>query len=97
MHKAGTALSHPPIIEEEPRYVPSRGWAEMIRKIYEVDPLLCTSCGGQMRIIAFIQEPKVIDKIIRHLRLTFHAKRTPPPQTLQHELLIAAEESGEYF
>lgn len=27
--------SQPPIIEEEERFVPSKGWAEMIRKVYE--------------------------------------------------------------
>jgi len=27
----------------------------MIRKVYEVDPLLCPHCGGQMSIIAFIE------------------------------------------
>jgi len=26
----------------------------MIRKVYEVDPLLCPKCGGKMRVIAFI-------------------------------------------
>jgi len=39
-------------MEEELRPVPSRGWAEMIRKVYEVDPMLCPQCGGTMRIIA---------------------------------------------
>jgi hypothetical protein len=53
--KAASALSSPPIIEEEPLFVPSKGWAEMIRKVYEVDPLLCPTCGGQMSIISFIE------------------------------------------
>ncbi len=75
----------------------SRGWAEMIKKIYEVDPLLCPRCGGQMSILTFIEEPKIIDKIIRHLNLTFFAERPPPPQIVQQELSMAAEEIGEYF
>ena len=33
-----------------------RSWARLIKKIYEVDPLLCPECGGDMRIIAFIEE-----------------------------------------
>jgi hypothetical protein len=45
-----------------------RRWAELIRLIYEVDPLTCPKCGGTMRVIALIQEPKVIDKILKHLR-----------------------------
>jgi len=50
-----------------------------------------------MSIIFFIDDHKVIDKIIAHLELTFEAERPPPPRVLQQELLIAAEEKGEYF
>jgi len=38
----------------------------MIRKVYEEDPLICPSCDGRMSIISFIEDPKVIDRIIRH-------------------------------
>jgi hypothetical protein len=85
------------IIEQEEPFVPSKSWAEMIRKVYEVDPLLCPSCGGKMSIISFIEDHKVIDKIIAHLKLTFMAELPPPPQNVQQELLMAAEERGEYF
>jgi len=27
---------------------PSRGWAEMIKKVYEIDPLICPKCRGTM-------------------------------------------------
>lgn len=50
-----------------------------------------------MRVISFIEEPKVIDRIIRHLELTFEAECPPPPHHVQQDLLMAAEESGEYF
>jgi len=83
--------------EDGPTYVPSKGWAEMIRKVYEVDPLRNPTCGGQMSIISFIEEPKTINRIIRHLELTFEAERPPPPRVVQQDLLIAAEESGAYF
>ena len=69
----------------------------MIRKVYEVDPLLCPSCGGRMSIISFIDDHNVIDRIIRHLKLTFEAERPPPPNVVQQDLLMAAEEKGEYF
>jgi hypothetical protein len=77
--------------------VPSKGWAEMIRKVYEVDPLICPRCAGEMKVISFIEDHKVIDKIIAHLKLTFSAERPPPPQIAHKQLLMAAEESGEYF
>ena len=44
-----------------------RTWAELIRRIYEVDPLLCR-CGGSMRVISFITQPRVIERILDHLR-----------------------------
>jgi len=96
MRKVAFVLS-PPIIEDETPFVPSRGWAEMIKKVYQVDPLICPQCGGRMRIISFIEDHKVNDKIIAHLKLTFHAERPPPPQIVQKELLMAPEERGEYF
>jgi hypothetical protein len=43
-------------------------WAELLRRIYEVDPLTCPSCGAEMRIVSAILEPKVIDKILAHIR-----------------------------
>ena len=49
----------------------------MTCKVYEVVPLTCPSCGGQMSIISFIDDHKVIDKIIAHLELTFEAERLP--------------------
>ena len=97
INKAGVSRSHPPIIDDKVSFVPSKGWAEMIRKVFEVDPLLCPSCGGQMSIISFIEEPKIIDRIIAHLELTFDAERPPPPQFVQQQLLMAAEEHEEYF
>ena len=49
---------------------------------------------GAMRIVSFIEDYKVIDKIIDHLKLTFKAERPPPPQA---QLSMAAEEKSEYI
>jgi hypothetical protein len=51
----------------------------------------------EMKIISFIEDPKAIDRIIRYLELTFQAERPPPPHQVQQDLLMTAEESGEYF
>jgi len=45
---------------------PGLGWAVMNRKVYEVDPLLCPSCGGH---VSFIEDHRVFDRIIHHLEL----------------------------
>jgi hypothetical protein len=68
----------------------------MIRKVYEVDPMACPKCGAEMRIIAFITDFSVVDRIINHLKLTFVADK-PPPRVAYQELLMAAEASTEYF
>jgi transposase len=83
--------------EEELRPIPSKGWAEMIRKVYEVDPMVCPKCGGQMKVIAFLTDYAVVDRIIDHLKLTFVAERPPPPHIAYQEVLMAAETSAEYL
>jgi len=42
-------------------------WAALIARIYEVFPLICPHCGGQMRIIAFITFSADIHKILEHI------------------------------
>ncbi len=85
------------IIEEESPRVPRRGWAEMIKKVYEVNPLACPQCQGEMRIIAFLTDYAVVDRIINHLKLTFVADKPPPPHLAYQQVLMAAETSAEYF
>ena len=69
----------------------------MIRKVYEVAPLICPNCQGQMKVIAFITDYPVVDRIIRHLKLTFVADKPRPTRIAHQEVFMAAEASGEYF
>ena len=74
----------PSILEPED-LKPNFTWARLIQKIYEVDPLtspkpaLSLSKGGQgqMRILAFIEDKEVIEKILKHLGL-WDLKASPP-------------------
>ena len=56
-----------------------RRWAELIRRVYEVDPLVCPRCGSEMRVIGFITEPALIDRILDHLRKRDKVSRLPRP------------------
>ncbi|OGD22977.1 MAG: hypothetical protein A2W03_06310 [Candidatus Aminicenantes bacterium RBG_16_63_16] len=58
-----------------------KGWAEMIRWVYEVDPLICPRCGRRMKVVSFLTESAVVDRINRHLKLTSGAEKPPPVQT----------------
>ncbi len=52
--------------------------------------------GGRMKVVAFITEYAVVDRIIDHLKLTFAAER-PPPASVFQDLLMAADPPAEYF
>ncbi len=49
-----------------------------------------------MKVIAFLTDYAVVDRIINHLKLTFVAERPPPPHIAYQEYLMAAETSAEY-
>jgi hypothetical protein len=42
-------------------------WARLIRKVYEADPLECPKCQGPMRVVALIDDPPVVRRILEHL------------------------------
>ena len=65
------------IIDESPADTRHKAnWARLIQKVYEVDPLKCTRCGGAMRIIALIDDTGVIERILKHLSVW-----DPQPET----------------
>lgn len=45
-----------------------RSWARLLRRIYEVDPLVCPRCGEDLKIVAVITDPAVVDRILTHRR-----------------------------
>jgi hypothetical protein len=53
-------------------------WAVLIARIYEVFPLLCPLCGGQMRIIAFITHSADIQQILEHIGVETEPPRITP-------------------
>jgi hypothetical protein len=63
----------------------------------EVDPMTCPKCGGRMKVVAFITEVSVVDRIIDHLRLRFVGAKPPPSYVFEQIALATAEESGDYF
>ena len=55
----------------------SKCWARWIKKVYEVDPLVCKKCGADMKIIAFVHKASEIEKISANLGIRQY--RAPPP------------------
>ena len=43
-----------------------KGWAACLRKIFEVDPVQCVKCGGEMKLAAVILDDGELDRILAH-------------------------------
>jgi hypothetical protein len=44
-----------------------RSRARLLRKLLEVDPLLCPKCRVETRVVSVITDPAVVDRILEHL------------------------------
>jgi hypothetical protein len=42
-------------------------WARRLKRVFGVEIESCTRCGGELKIIASIEEPRLIAKILSHL------------------------------
>ncbi len=92
--KAGTEDTIPAVMSNELSSKESRqNWARLIQKIYEVDPLVCPKCQGSMKIISFIDELDVIEKILRHLDLWDVRNHDPPQRVSDYILEIVCDDT----
>ena len=59
-------------------------WAQRLRWVFRIAIETCCACGGAVRIIACIEDPKVIEKSLTHVDAkdaAAEAFREAPPQT----------------
>jgi len=59
------------------RQAAARCWALLLVRVYECLALLYPRCGEPMRIIAFVLDPPVIERILDHI-----GEPTTPPMIL---------------
>jgi RNA polymerase subunit RPABC4/transcription elongation factor Spt4 len=45
----------------------SMTWAQRLKRVFNIDIETCPKCGGAVKVIACIEDPVVIDKILNHL------------------------------
>ena len=64
-------------------------WAQRLKRVFGVEISTCARCGGKLAILASIEEPAVIAKILAHVKKTVPdhdppelplGARAPPPQ-----------------
>jgi len=69
LQSTASSLQSIDISDYQPRRVPSRKWRELIKKVWEVDPLICPHCQGEMKMIALIDDAAVIARILKCMGL----------------------------
>jgi hypothetical protein len=53
-------------------------WAKLLKRVFVIDLTTCPQCSGALTLIAAIEDPAVIVKILAHLGLP---TRAPPKNT----------------
>ena len=64
-------------------------WADLLRRVFRIDVTQCPICGGHMKVIAALTEPRSIQRYLAGIGLP---SRAPPiaPARPQHEFDFAA-------
>ena len=65
-------------------------WAKMLKRVFDIDIQICSKCGGQIKIISSIQDPKVIKRILSHLGENSIVPELAPsrgPPEIEHDYL----------
>ena len=63
------------------------------RRVFAIDILLCQKCGGEMKLLAYLTEPTVVQKILLHLGLPTQPRPLSPARwPVQLELLDTLED-----
>ena len=52
-------------------------WAQRLKRVFNIDIQTCDRCGGRVRIIASIEDPAVIRRILEHLEQRAEAAPIP--------------------
>lgn len=56
-------------------------WMQRLKRVFDIDINICEKCKGPVRIIACVEDPAVIEKILKHLKEKAATDNTahPPP------------------
>ncbi len=73
--------------DEHPHAPARMSWARLPKRVFDIDIAHCPHCGGDLKIIAVIEEPAVIVRILTHLG---KVARAPPRSPARGLALIRA-------
>jgi hypothetical protein len=55
-------------------------WARRLKRVFSIDLTACEKCQGPVKIIACIEDPVVIGKILNHLKAREASRSHPSTQ-----------------
>ena len=69
-------------------------WAQLVQRSFRFDVLACPRCGGRLRLVALIEEARVIRRILGHLGLPTEAPAARPSRAppMPFDLVAAADD-----
>jgi len=53
-------------------------WAQRLKRVFNIDIETCRDCGGAVKVIACIEDPVVIRKILDHLKCKDETREPVP-------------------
>ena len=65
---------HPPSVRA------SMTWAQRLKRVFNIDIETCQGCGGAMKVMACIEDPVVVTKILDHIGVTPTIDASPHPE-----------------
>ena len=60
-------------------------WMQRLKRVFNIDIETCESCGGRVKVIASIEDPSVIEHILKHLKQKEQNTDTTKPYTVPFE------------
>ena len=91
---AAADVDEAPAEAADPRPGRNYLWADLMRRSLGLDVTACPRCGGRLQLIALIDDPAVIHRVLGHLGLPTEVPearptRAPPTAHTDHELFVS--------
>ena len=62
-------------------------WAQRLKRVFNIDIETCRECPGPVKVVACIEDPKVVKQILNHLE--YRAQTSEPGALAQSRALPA--------
>jgi hypothetical protein len=94
LHQRSDTLDTPVPEPVTPAPAPGRPrywvWAALMRRAFEIDVLACSRCGGRMHLIATVEDPAIIRRILAHLGLWPASEPRSAPRPVHQRFRVPA-------